>query len=152
VVSQIPCVERRNTINCLLSAANSASIWPGATNSHRCALAADFAKCRKPNEGLVLRSSLIVRRCRPHGEDLLGVFIEQQVVVAKVAADGLRRGPLFEDIKESCRAIHSVALRIAYPFYDTSHLDLESKIAFRAIFIIYANREQSRRISRWDNR
>jgi len=31
----------------------------------------------------------------------------------------LEAGRLFEDIQESSRAIDSVALRVAYPFYDT---------------------------------
>ena len=39
---------------------------------------------------------------------------------SELFVDGrLEAGRLFEDIQERSRAIHSIAFRIAYPFYDT---------------------------------
>ena len=41
-------------------------------------------------------------------------------VLSELFVDGrLEAGRLFEDIQERSRAIHSIAFRIAYPFYDT---------------------------------
>jgi hypothetical protein len=41
-------------------------------------------------------------------------------VLSELFVDGrLEAGRLFEDIQERSQAIHSIAFRIAYPFYDT---------------------------------